>query len=90
MRCRTTRHGRRKPGRRRSRSVPCSNHQPEALADQTALFQTQPEGEVVFDPQAGLMHSANLHIDKEVKGQQGEGSSYHFRSIYKEQYLGAN
>ena len=64
--------------------------QPEALADQTALFQTQPEGEVVFDPQAGLMRSANLHIDKEVKGQQGEGSSYHFRSIYKEQYLGAN
>jgi hypothetical protein len=64
--------------------------QPEAVADQTALFQSLPEGEIVFDPQAGIMRSANLHIDKQATGQQGEGSSYHFRSIYREQYVGAN
>jgi hypothetical protein len=64
--------------------------QPEAVAEQTALFQSLPEGEIVFDPQAGIMRSANLHIEKQAAGQQGEGSSYRFRSIYREQYVGAN
>jgi hypothetical protein len=64
--------------------------QPEAVAEQTALFQSLPEGEIIFDPQNGIMQSAKLQIDKQAKGQQGEGSSYRFQSIYRERYLGAN
>jgi hypothetical protein len=61
---------------------------PEGLSDQVPLLQMQPEGEVVFDTQAGLMRSARLRIDKELKGHQGEGSSYHFQSSYVEEYAG--
>jgi hypothetical protein len=61
---------------------------PEALADQMPLLQVQPEGEVVFDTQAGRLQSARLAIDKELKGHQGEGSSYRFQSSYTEQYHG--
>jgi hypothetical protein len=63
---------------------------PMALADQTPLLQFQPEGEVVFDTQAGLMRSVNLKVDRELKGYQGEGSTYHFQSTYVEQYAGSN
>jgi hypothetical protein len=61
---------------------------PETPADQAPLLQMQPEGEIVFDLQAGRLKSATLRIDKEVKGHQGEGSSYHFLSSYTEQYVG--
>jgi hypothetical protein len=61
---------------------------PESLLDRVPLLQMQPEGEVVFDLQAGLMRSASLRIDKELKGHQGEGSSYRFQSTYKEEYVG--
>jgi hypothetical protein len=62
--------------------------QPEAVADRIPLIQNLPEGEVVFDLQAGRLQSAVLKTDKELKNHQGEGSSYHFRSTYLEQYLG--
>jgi hypothetical protein len=62
--------------------------QPEAVADQLPLLQWLPEGEIVFDPQAGLLRSARLHIDKELKGHQGEGSAYRFQSQYTEEYVG--
>jgi hypothetical protein len=61
---------------------------PESILDRVPLLQLQPEGEVVFDLQAGRLHSASLHIDKELKGHQGEGSSYKFQSTYVEKYLG--
>lgn len=60
---------------------------PENATEQLPLLQKQPEGEIVFDYQAGALHSARLQIDKEVKNQQGEGSSYHFQSRYTEQLL---
>lgn len=59
--------------------------QPEALADQTPLLQFQPEGEVVFDPVAGVVRSVRSQTDKEIKGHQGEGSSYRFQTTYAEQ-----
>jgi hypothetical protein len=62
--------------------------QPEAAADQIPLFQMQPAGEIDFDNRAGLMQSASLHIDKQIKNHQGEGSSYHFQSTYTERYVG--
>jgi hypothetical protein len=61
---------------------------PSAPADQVPLLQLQPEGQVVFDVQAGRLHSAQLTIDKELKGHQGEGSSYRLLSTYTEQYVG--
>jgi hypothetical protein len=60
---------------------------PMALADQIPLLQMQPAGEVVFDVQAGRLQSARLHVDKELKGHQGEGSSYHFQSNYTEEFV---
>jgi hypothetical protein len=63
---------------------------PEAVADQIPLLQMMPEGEIVFDPQAGLVRSVRLTIDKELKGHQGEGSSYRFQSKYTEEYTGGN
>jgi hypothetical protein len=62
--------------------------QPEAVADRVPLLQVQPEGEIVFDMKAGRMASATLKIDKELKGYNGEGSSYRFMSSYTEQYAG--
>ncbi len=62
--------------------------QPEAAADRVPLLQSQPSGELVFDLRAGRLHGASLKVDQEVKGHQGEGSSYHFQSSYSEQYAG--
>jgi hypothetical protein len=61
---------------------------PEAAGDRVPLAQSQPAGEVVFDARAGRLHSASLKVDQDVKGHQGEGSSYHFQSSYTEQYAG--
>jgi hypothetical protein len=61
---------------------------PAAAADRVPLLQLLPEGEVVFDVQAGRLHSAALKIDKELKGHNGDGSSYRFVSNYTEQYVG--
>jgi hypothetical protein len=61
---------------------------PEALPDQIPLLQLQPQGEIVFDLKKGIMRSARLTIDKELKGHQGEGSSYRFQSLYTEEYAG--
>ena len=63
---------------------------PESPGEQAPLLQAQPEGEVVFDVQAGRVQSVSLHVDRELKNHQGEGSNYHFQSTYNEQYAGAN
>jgi hypothetical protein len=61
---------------------------PEAVSDRAALVQFLPEGEIVFDLKAGRLRSAALRIDKELKGHQGEGSSYRYLRTYSEQYAG--
>jgi hypothetical protein len=61
---------------------------PDAITDQVPFLQLQPEGEVYFDATAGRLHAARLHIDKDLKDHQGEGSSYRFKSDYTEQYTG--
>jgi hypothetical protein len=61
---------------------------PESLLDRVPLLQMQPEGELVFDTQAGLLRRAHLRIEKELAGHQGEGSSYRFQSTYTEEYAG--
>lgn len=58
---------------------------PSAQEDQVPLWQMQPEGEIVFDMQAGRLQKATLKIDKEAKI---EGGNTHFQSIYTEQYVG--
>jgi hypothetical protein len=57
----------------------------EAQEDQVPLWQMQPEGEIVFDIQAGRLQKATLRIDKEAKI---EGGNTHFQSVYTEQYAG--
>jgi hypothetical protein len=59
---------------------------PGALSEQMPLLQKQPAGQIVFNVQAGRVQSVDLHIEKELQGHQGEGSSYRFVSTYKEQY----
>jgi hypothetical protein len=58
---------------------------PAAQEDQVPLWQMQPEGELVFDVQAGRLQKATLRIDKEAKI---EGGNQHFQSVYTEQYVG--
>jgi hypothetical protein len=60
---------------------------PESVADQVPLLQMQPEGEAVFDVKSGRLRSAKLTTDKELKGHQGAGSSYHFQSQYTEELV---
>jgi hypothetical protein len=61
---------------------------PESVADQRPLLTAQTAGTVVFDGKAGLMKSAKVVIEKELKGYQGEGSSYRLKSNYTEEYVG--
>jgi hypothetical protein len=60
---------------------------PANLLEQIPLLQLQPQGEVVFDLKKGLFRSARLTIDKELKGHQGEGSSYRFQSMFTEELV---
>jgi hypothetical protein len=62
---------------------------PEAPAEEMPLLQLMPQGEVVFDTQAGMLRSAKLNIDREITGHQGEGSRYRFQSSYVEEYVPA-
>jgi hypothetical protein len=55
---------------------------PAAQEDQVPLWQMQPEGEIVFDLQAGRLQKATLKIDKQAKI---EGGNTHFESVYTEQ-----
>ncbi len=61
---------------------------PENVLDRVPLLQMQPEGEIVFDTQAGRLQKATLRIEKELMGHQGTGSSYRFQSTYTEEYVG--
>jgi len=63
---------------------------PEAVADQVPLLQMQPEGEIVFDLQTGCVRKVQMQIDKELKGHQGEGSSYRFKSSYTQEWMANN
>lgn len=58
---------------------------PAAQEDQVPLWQMQPEGEIVFDMEAGRLQKATLRIDKDAKI---EGGNTHFQSVYTEQYVG--
>lgn len=60
---------------------------PESAFDRIPLMQKQPQGEIVFDVQAGRLLSARLTIEKNLEGHQGERSSYRFLSTYTEQLV---
>lgn len=62
---------------------------PESPLDRIPLLQMQPAGEITFDLSAGRLKRAELHIQQELTGHQGEGSSYQFRSTYSEEYVGS-
>ncbi len=69
-------------------AVTTSLKAPPPAAEQAALLDLQPEGEIVWDLKAGRLRSASLKIDKEIKGHQGEGSSYRLQATYTEEYVG--
>jgi hypothetical protein len=58
---------------------------PDNKAEQLPLAQAMPAGEAIFNLQRGRLQSVKLAIDNEIKGHQGEGSSYRFESTYSEQ-----
>jgi hypothetical protein len=58
---------------------------PAEPKEQMQLLGMQPEGEVVFDLNAGRMQSSTLKVNKEVKGFEGEKSSYRYQRSYTEQ-----
>jgi hypothetical protein len=60
---------------------------PSSPLEQIPLLQLQPQGELVFDVKNGMLRSARLSIDKELKGHQGEGSSYRFQSVFTEELV---
>jgi hypothetical protein len=62
---------------------------PQAIGDQVPLLQFQPEGEVTFDVQQGILKKATLKIDKTLKGHQGEESVYQLKSSYVEEFAGS-
>ncbi len=62
---------------------------PASVADQRPLLQAQTGGTVVFDTAAGVMKSARVTIEKDLKGYQGEGSTYSLRSSYTEELVPA-
>jgi hypothetical protein len=75
-------------GKTTTLTVACAvKEMPQAVADQVPLLQAQPEGEVVFDIQQGILRSARLSLDKQVTGHQGDGSSYHIKSTSTEEYI---
>jgi hypothetical protein len=53
-------------------------------ADEAPLLQLLPKGTVVINTKTGLLQSAALTIDREVKNATGQGSTYRFQSSYKE------
>jgi len=61
---------------------------PASLLDQAPLLQMQPTGGALFNTEAGRVEKAVLRVDKELKGHQGEGSSYKFQSTCVMQYVG--
>ncbi|HEX5271184.1 MAG TPA: hypothetical protein VFW33_11875, partial [Gemmataceae bacterium] len=61
---------------------------PQSVADQRPLLPAQTAGTVVFDLAAGVMKSARVTVEKELKGYQGEGSSYRLNSSYTEELVG--
>jgi hypothetical protein len=60
---------------------------PASQLDQVPLLEMRPEGEAVLNAATGRLERAHLRIDKELKGLQGEGSSYRFQSNYTEQLV---
>jgi hypothetical protein len=61
---------------------------PEALPDRVPLLDKLIEGEAVFDLAAGRMNRAAYRVNQELKDYMGEGSIFHVRSSYVEQYAG--
>jgi hypothetical protein len=60
---------------------------PENAGERVPLLQKQPHGEIVFNIQAGRVQRTEMHVDQSLQGHQGENSSYHFQSVYREQYV---
>jgi hypothetical protein len=63
---------------------------PQDKGDQAKLLQFLPDGEAVFDLRLGCLRRSRLVVNQEMKGHQGEDSSYQIQSSYLEEYVGDN
>lgn len=55
--------------------------------EEASILQMMPKGILTFDKHIGLIRSADLTIDREIKDVSGPGSIYRFRSSYRESLL---
>lgn len=62
-------------------------NEPKTANDQMPLLQYLPQGSVLMDGSTGLPLEANLKVDREIKDANGAGSTYSFKSVYREKRL---
>jgi hypothetical protein len=62
---------------------------PQAVQDRLPLLQKEVAGQIVFNTAAGRIEAVQLTIDRTLANHQGAGSSYQFRSEYREEWLSA-
>lgn len=62
-------------------------NEPKTANDQMPLLQYLPQGSVFVDVATGLPLEANLNVDREIKDSNGAGSTYTFKSVYREKRL---
>jgi hypothetical protein len=60
---------------------------PEIAQERLPLLQKEVSGTAVFDLQAGRLRAVDLKIDRTIDQHRGPGSSYHFRSDYREELV---
>jgi hypothetical protein len=60
---------------------------PDNVSERVPLLQKQPHGTIVFNVNAGRVQRAEMHVDETLQGHQGENSSYHFQSVYREEFV---
>ena len=61
---------------------------PAQASDQIPLLPLLAEGDIYFDPKAGLYYAARFKIKKELLNHAGEGTKYVYESTYSEDYKG--
>jgi hypothetical protein len=61
---------------------------PADKGDQAKILQFLPRGEAVFDVQSGCLRRVRQTVDQQIKGHQGEDSSYSIQTSYVEELVG--
>lgn len=57
---------------------------PESAQEKIPVVQKLVQGQVVFDTVAGRVQRVEATVDRSIDNHEGPGSSYHFKSVYRE------